>query len=74
MSHEVSGFWFCDCLPSFVKLHQTPFSTDFQNDVDEVIVLEVGVQFHQEGIGYCFVQSETKQSGIISKDVLYKLT
>ena len=30
VSHEVSGFWFCDCLPSFVKLHKTPRTETFR--------------------------------------------
>merc|ERR1719283_308196 len=53
--HKVPCFWFSDCLSSLVQLHQTPLSAKLQDNVDKIIILKIGVEFHQVRIGDSFV-------------------
>ena len=69
VSHEVSSLRLGDCLPSLVKLHQTSFSADFQDDVDKITIFEVGVEFHQVGVGDGFVQPEHKKTLKMKKNL-----
>ena len=58
LMHEVPRLWLRDGLASFVELHQGSAAAEFQDDVHEVGVLEVGEELHDVGIVESFVQAD----------------